>query len=156
VATNSFIYAVKDYAVVMRGKAPTFHTGGFDGDEDDEDLQVRYWSICKIAIPSSKTVSCVHDAEATLDEQGRYVVLVAPDRPTGTGFDYLDFGPGPMGLLALRNMLPSPSFYNMSVQNVKYEANDTEIRATLGEFYPDTRYCKISTIEDQGVEECFL
>jgi hypothetical protein len=152
VTTDSLIHPVKGYAVVMRGKAPTFHSGDFDNDEDP---QVRYWSVCKMSLPSTKTVSCLNDAEATLDAQGRYVILVAPERPTGNGFDYMNFGPGPIGILALRNMLPSPEFYNMSVQNVNFGAGDAEIRATLGEFYPDTRYCEISTIEDQGVEECF-
>jgi hypothetical protein len=140
----------------MRGKAPTFHSGDFRYEEDEEPPQVRYWSVCKMSLPSTKTVSCLHDDEATLDDQGRYVILVAPERPsTGTGFDYMNFGPGPIGILALRNMLPSPAFYNTSVQNVGFGAGDSEIRQTLGEFYPDTRYCEISTIENQGVEACF-
>jgi hypothetical protein len=146
----SLIFPVKGYTVVARGKAPTFLNDGHA-----EKPQVRYWSMCKLSLPSTKTVSCLTDEDAILDSEGRYVIVVAPDRPSGTGFDYLNFGPGPIGILALRNMLPSPEFYNMSVQNVNNADADTVIRRKLAEFYPETVYCSIATIEEQGVEACF-
>jgi hypothetical protein len=148
-ATDSLIFPVKGYTVVVRGKAPTFPNG------IEENPQVRYWSMCKLSLPSTKTVSCLTDEDAILDSQGRYVIVVAPKRPSGAGFDYMSFGPGPIGVLALRNMLPSPEFYNMSVQNVNSEDDDSEIRRKMGEFYPETVYCAKATIEDQGVEACF-
>jgi hypothetical protein len=149
-ATVSLVFPVKGYAVVVRGMAPTFDNGG-----DEENPQVRYWSMCQLALPSTKTISCLKDEDAILDSQGRYVIVVAPERPSGIGFDFLSFGPGPIGVLALRNMLPSPKFYNMSVQNVNSEDDDSEIRRKLGIFYPETVYCPIATIEDEGVHECF-
>jgi hypothetical protein len=152
--TDSLIYPVKGYAVVARGKAPTFLNGDIQ-DIEDENPQVRYWSMCKMSLPSTKTGACLTDVDATLDSQGRYVIVVASDRPSGTGFDYLNFGPGPIGILALRNMLPSEEFFPMSVQNATFEDGDSGIREKLKEFYPETVYCKIATIEDEGVEECF-
>ena len=100
-------------------------------------------------------MSCVTDEDAFLDSEGRYEMVVAPERPSGNGFDYLNFGPGPIGVLALRNMLPSPEFYNTSVQNVNSEDDDSAIRSKLGVFYPETVYCPIATIVDQGVQVCF-
>jgi hypothetical protein len=148
-ATVTGIFPVTGHAVVVRGKAPTFPNGV------EKDPQVRYWSLCKLSIPSTKTVSCLQDEEVALDAEGRYVILVAPERPSGTGFDYLNFGPGPLGSLAFRHMLPSHEFFSKSVQNIKNGDAQYAIRRKMGEYFPDTVYCPIATIEKQGVEKCF-
>jgi hypothetical protein len=148
-ATDSGIFPVMGYVVVVRGKAPTFPNGV------EEDPQVRFWSLCKLSIPSTKTVACLQDEEVTLDSEGRYVIVVAPERPSGTGFDYLNFGPGPLGSLAFRHMLPSDSFFPRSVHNIQNGDDESQIRRKMGEFYPDIVYCPKKTIEKQGVEACF-
>jgi hypothetical protein len=148
-ATDNGIYPVRGYAVVLRGKAPTFPNGV------EENPQVRYWSLCKLSIPSTKTVACIQDDEVSLDSEGRYVIVVAPERPSGTGFDYLNFGPGPLGSLAFRHMLPSDDFFKRSVQHIQNGDDKFTIRMKMGEYYPDIVYCPVDTIETIGVEKCF-
>jgi hypothetical protein len=149
VAAEDGIFPVLGHVVVVRGKAPTFANGLV------EKPQVRYWSLCKLSIPSTKTVACLQDEEVALDDQGRYVIVVANERPRGTGFDYLNFGPGPLGSLAFRHMLPSNEFFPKSVMNVQNGDDEATIRRKMGEYFPEAVYCKKSTIERQGVEACF-
>ena len=137
------------YIVVVRGKAPTFANG------NETNPQVRYWGFCKLAIPSSKTVDCLRDEEITLDEQGRYNIVVASTRPPGEGFDFLNSGPSDDGALTLRNMLPSASFYPMSVQNVNSEDDEDTVRAKMKEYFPEKVYCTLEMFLNQGIDACF-
>jgi hypothetical protein len=149
VATEDGIFPVMGYVVVVRGKAPTF------ANRLEKDPQVRYWSLCKLSIPSTKTVACLQDEEVSLDSEGRYVIVVANERPSGAGFDYLNFGPGPLGSMAFRHMLPSDEFFPKSVMNIQNGDDESTIRKKMGEYFPDAVYCKKSTIERHGVEACF-
>ena len=52
-------------------------------------------------------------------------------------------------------MLPSQEFYEASVQNVDYNDNERTIMRKMGEYFPETKYCLVSLIEDEGVAACF-
>lgn len=161
--------------VVLRGKLPST-TKTYHGDAVVNASQLRYWSICTNEQFTSATNYCLYDEEITqFDKDGFYTIVVAnkDDRPNnaiescgitylqqserGDGFytvpknspDYdaaKDNGHSDLGLLLVRNLLPSADF-KQSLQNVTTNGTEKDI---LGDFAPDITYTTKAEFEALG------
>ena len=149
--------AIQDYGVVVRAKAPTYATGSIFNNTTPNP-QVRFWSICKFSLPSTNTDACLADYQIPLNSVGNYTIVISPTEPNqpstpGQFFSWLPHGPTLVGVIALRNMIPSEDFYEMSVQNVDTLTLDSA-RENMGPYYPEARYCPLATIES-NIDDCF-
>jgi hypothetical protein len=140
---NKYVYAYlsREFGSVamIHVKVPTTpHT--FDGESRMGAGQLRYWSLCS---GNRLTIAygCQVDEQLRLDRR-RYATIAvstAADRPANAsrrcGIEWIPWGPDPKGIVAIRNMLPSPSFHH-AIQN---STPGTE-RETMGPYYPRVTY----------------
>ena len=140
--------------VVVRGLAPTYPSDAMPAEKAD----VKYWSVCKFGLPSTKTISCGSDDEVPLDGEGRYTFVVSDprDRPANAtladGVFWLPWGPEPTGVVGLRNIAPSDDFYPKSVQAI---GPGDAVEDVLAEFCPGITQCTTEQFEAGGADGVF-
>lgn len=144
---------------VVRGKAPSFPDTRAGVSAIEPDRQVRYWSMCQNDLVSPyPVVACAADFQTRVDDDGWYTFVVgAPeDLPASDStVTVLPWGSTdvPKKVLILRNMLPSPDFYPMSVQ--ASQSGDIDPAVSMGPYYPTVAYCSASTFAARGYHGCF-
>ena len=147
-------------ALVIQAKAPrTPHTLGGNAVMDDQ-VDLRYWSICKgRSIADGATDSCLFDEQVPKDTKGRYTIVVStPEaRPsnakTECGVAWMAWGVGDGidnphgGILVHRHMKPSAAFFSHSLWATKVPGDEREV---LGDYYPELNYQGKSAFEARG------
>lgn len=126
---------------LLRAKAPNFRDkkGVTFGQE-----QMRYWSICQNEFVTQRYTDCSADKDTVLDADGYFTVAVSDtaERPTqatsAQGITWLPWGAYPDGLLLYRQMLVDDNFK----QAIKRVPQGTDINDVMGEFAPQTTYCR--------------
>lgn len=126
---------------LLRAKAPSFRdkTGVAFGKE-----QMRYWSICQNQFLTQRYTDCSADKDTVLDADGYFTVAVSDtvERPTHAtsahGITWLPWGAYPDGILLYRQMLVDDNFK----QAIKRVPQGTDINEVMGEFAPQTTYCR--------------
>ncbi len=143
--------------LVLQAKAPkTPRTRA--GAKVMEAGELRYWSICKYrSLADTAVDSCLYDEQVPLDANGRYTIVIssAAQRPANAraecGVAWMDWGQGGFenpdgGFLAYRHMLPSPDF----AKSLFATRKPGDEQATLGEYYPASRYLSRADFEGRG------
>lgn len=158
---NAYLGAIAAHApgrvLVVRGTAPTTPDTQA-GESPATPSQLRYWSFCtneyRKPYPAS---SCVIDADAPLDAEGRYTIVVstAADRPsnatTGNGVAWVDWGSTSVNMLmAVRHMLPADDF----TENVFNVAPGQLASEVMGEYTPVVSTCTTAAFEAGGAGAC--
>ncbi len=121
---------------------------------------MRYWSICSYELFSQKVAGCLFDQTLKTDSAGNYVIAVSrsADRPSNAnaacGYNWIqwsDNGDGNGntndGFIALRNLLPDPSF-GQSVQNAALLGIGAPL--TMGAYLPAISYSSVSAFQARG------
>ena len=117
-------------------------------------LQLRYWSLCNniyrkpwpvVANPEpggGVDYGCAYDDETTLDSDGNYAYVVAPEGKQaaveaagGTFVPLSATQPKARQLLILRNMLPNDDFL-YAVQDAPQNGDPASAAAAMGDYYP--------------------
>jgi hypothetical protein len=148
--------------IVVRGKAATVPSGTSPVPWPQPSLQLRYWSLCNnvyrkpwpvVANPEpggSVAYGCAADDATTLDANGNYAFVVAPERQRaaveaagGTFVPLSATQPKARQLLILRNMLPNEGFTN-AIQTAPQNGNPTSTAAAMGAFYPRAYRCTLA------------
>lgn len=124
--------------LAFRGRGPTFPKT-FAGQRRMGRGQVRYWSLCTNG-HGGQFYDCRADDQIPL-RRGRYLIAIstAAARPSNAtrrcGVAWIAAGPDPQSILALRHILPAPTF-----AHAIHTAEPGTEEATLGGFYPRGRY----------------
>ena len=152
VTRYGFTYLSQAYGkvYVVHGKMPrTPRTWDGDPAPMNQDVDMRYWSLCtSTAPPIGNTVDCVTDenVQPIVDKQGNYSVVVsrATERPANAiekcGVTWMEYGTGDgipggskdFGVVINRHTLVNPKFQN-SWFNVKKVHGEAE---ALGSYLP--------------------
>jgi len=145
---------------ILRGKAPitpkTYRRDPFM----DEDVDMRYWSISATeSFATTKVVDGAYDEQIPLDPDGFYTVVISreEDRPRNArdknGVKWLSWGENgdgaghpDDGMVAIRNMLPSPDFGH-ALQDV---TAPEELDSVLGDYKPVVQYMSTEDFEALG------
>lgn len=149
-ADNSYVYTalsqtLADLAVV-RARMPSRALQDGAGAP-----QVRYWSLCTASIEYNSTFACMADADARLDADGYYnvVISVKEKRPANAdadhGFNWLDFGRAEPSYPMFRYLSPASSFAQ-APQNY-FSGGYTALSQLMGSFYPQVTYCSKSMFD---------
>lgn len=141
---NGFMYAKtqKEYGdlVVVRGRMPRFTTQS----SADPMPQVRFLSFCQYGSSSTRVHGCIADHQLPLDAAGYYTVVISKDtlRPSGLPsiFGWLPSGPETNTLVAVRELLASPTF----TQSIQMAPSGTG-NGREG-YTPLVTYCSIPTL----------
>lgn len=137
--------------LVLEGTAPrTPRTEA--GNEQMEEGDLRYWSLCTNDRPSTRVVGCVFDEHVPLRAGRRYTVVVSQpgDRPANArpecGVAWLPWGADPESLVILRHMLPNPGFAQ-AIQQIPDLGREQE---TMGEYLPSGNHTTTAEFETRG------
>lgn len=150
---NAFAYikTERSYGEVLlvRGLPPS-HTGDGRGSNPP---QVRYWSLCHYGFNTQKVYGCVPDADAALDSEGRYTLVVSRDAPPplatrALGFNTLPFGPERIGTLTMRELLAHPTFAEAILRTDFGEAG----AASRGVYQPKATYCSRAVFDASAAQ----
>jgi hypothetical protein len=159
--------------VVVTGKAPTFAPGSHPSPWPAQGEDVRYWSMCigvltrlvplvANKLPGGGTdYGCRADEATTLNAAGDYTYVIGSESQRAAisrvpGVTFLPFSTAhPVGpyLLALRYLLPSPSFTH-SPQGVKQADDPAAVAAVMGPYYPRAVVCPLATLTAHGPQAC--
>jgi hypothetical protein len=148
--------------IVVRGKAATAPSGSSPVPWPQSSLQLRYWSLCNnvyrkpwpvVANPQpggGVDYGCAADDATTLDGDGNYAFVVAPERQRaaieaagGTFVPLSATQPRARQLLILRNMLPNAGFGN-AVQDAAQDGDPASAAQAMGAFYPRAYRCTLA------------
>jgi hypothetical protein len=144
--------------LVLTGRMPTTPATHDRNAFARGDTQLRYWSLCQNESIASGRVSseCLYDETVPTDRDRRFTVVVSlpEDRPTNAtrrcGVAWLDWGTTgdgfarPRGgLLAMRNMLPDPSFTHAPA-NVTVPGTEAQV---MGDYLPTGTYTSKTAFE---------
>jgi len=138
--------------LVTRMRAPTFPDTR-DGAKRMRSGQLRYFSMCENEFLSQRFIACRADDQTVVDRDGfaTYVMSTPAQRPaTATarcGVTWLPWGPFRSGLLIYRHMLPAAGF-SQAIQRAEW-GNEA---ATMGEYYPASRYYADASAYDREVD----
>jgi hypothetical protein len=157
--------------VVVRGKAASSPSGSSPVPWPQAGLQLRYWSLCNniyrkpwpvVANPQpggNVDYGCAADDATTLDGEGNYAYVVAPERQRaavqaagGTFVPLSATQPRARQLLILRNMLPNAGF-TTAVQAAPQDGNPASAAAAMGAFYPRAYRCTLAEFRS-GAAAC--
>ncbi|HEY5332789.1 MAG TPA: hypothetical protein VIJ21_04520 [Solirubrobacterales bacterium] len=160
---NAYVSAlfrpVAGKVVVVRGKAPTTPPGTSPVPWPQQDLQLRYFSLCNnvylspwpvVANPTAgggTEYGCAADFETKLNVAGEYAYVVAKpgqrkavEAAGGTFIPLSTTQPHARQILILRNMLPDESF-TYAVQDAPQDAEPASTAAAMGAYYPRAYRC---------------
>jgi hypothetical protein len=151
--------------IVVRGKAASVPAGTSPVPWPQENLQLRYFSLCNnvyrkpwpvVANPrpgGGVEYGCAADDATKLDRAGNYAFVVAPERQRaaieaagGTFVPLSTTQPRARQLLILRNMLPNESFA-YAIQSAPQNGDPTPTAAAMGDFYPRAYRCTLAQFE---------
>jgi hypothetical protein len=172
---NAYVSAlfrpVAGKVVVVRGKAPTTPSGTSPVPWPEQDLQLRYFSLCNnvyrspwpvVADPVSgggTEYGCAADLETRLNAAGEYAYVVAmPDQRTaveaagGTFIPLSTTQPHARQILIFRNMLPNETFTH-AVQDAPQNAEPAGAARAMGAYYPRAYRCTLAQFE-AGARDC--
>ncbi len=157
--------------IVVRGKAATVPAGTSPVPWPQPSLQLRYWSLCNniyrqpwpvVANPlpgGGVDYGCAADDVTTLDADGNYAFVVAPERQQaaveaagGTFVPLSATQPRARQLLILRNMLPNESF-GYAVQDAPQDGNPAAAAEAMGDYYPRAYRCTLAQFK-AGSSQC--
>ncbi len=157
--------------IVVRGKAATSPPGTSPVPWPQASLQLRYWSLCNniyrkpwpvVANPQpggGVDYGCAADDATTLDADGDYAYVVAPERRQadveaagGTFVPLSATKPKARQLLILRNMLPNDDF-DYAIQNAPQNGDPASAAAAMGEYYPRAYRCTLTQFK-AGSPQC--
>ncbi|MBK5220362.1 MAG: hypothetical protein JJE35_11340 [Thermoleophilia bacterium] len=158
---SALFHPLAGTVIVVRGKGATTPPGSTPVPWPQASLQLRYWSLCNnvyrkpwpvVANPQpggGVTYGCAADDATTLDADGNYAFVVAPERQRaaveaagGTFVPLSATQPKARQLLILRNMLPNEGFAD-SIQSAPQNGNPTSTAAAMGAFYPRAYRCTL-------------
>jgi hypothetical protein len=159
--------------LVIRAKAPSTPKGTTPVPWPTTRYDMRYWSICDDLEPSPTPVvinrlhagqvdeGCRDDNQIALDRSGDYTIVVGTEAQRGAiaripDTTYLPFSsaaPTAVHKLALRNMLPVPTFLH-AVQDVPADGNSASAEAVMGPYYPRSGFCSLTTLAKSGPDAC--
>lgn len=162
--------------VVMRALMPTTSSGTspqvWPGGKD-----LRYWSICnyvhKAPYPAVETViggkgskvfGCTNDNTTALTKGVATIVVSLPADKKAIakrlkkipGTTWLPMSPKygqTQELLAVRNMLPNPSFIQ-SATNISTTGDPAAALDVMGKYYPEVGMCSVKTFLKSGAAGC--
>ncbi|MGD9734275.1 MAG: hypothetical protein AB7V58_01510 [Solirubrobacterales bacterium] len=172
---NAYVSAlfrpVAGKVLVVRGKAPTTPPGTSPVPWPQQDLQLRYFSLCNNVYRSPWPVvanplagggaeyGCAADFETKLNAAGEYAYVVARpgerqavEAAGGTFIPLSTTQPHARQILILRNMLPNESFEH-AVQNAPQNADPAGAARAMGAYYPRTYRCTLAQFE-VGARTC--
>ncbi|MDX6653526.1 MAG: hypothetical protein QOH18_218 [Solirubrobacterales bacterium] len=157
--------------VVVRGKAATTPAGESPVPWPQNDLQLRYWSLCNniyrspwpvVANPESgggTEYGCKADFETQLSAASEYAYVVgkpgqaaAIERAGGTFIPLSTTQPHARQILIFRNMLPNESF-KFAVQDAPQTNSPEETAAAMGAYYPRAYRCTLTQFK-AGAAAC--
>ena len=157
--------------VVVRGKGATVPAGTSPVPWPQASLQLRYWSLCNniyrkpwpvVANPEpggGVDYGCAYDGETTLDSEGNYAYVVAPEGKQaavesagGTFVPLSATQPKARQLLILRNMLPNDDFL-YAVQDAPQNGDPASAAAAMGDYYPQAYRCTLAQFK-AGAPQC--
>ncbi|MDX6666988.1 MAG: hypothetical protein QOK04_368 [Solirubrobacteraceae bacterium] len=151
---NSYLYATisrtHGQVVIVRFRAPPF-ADTRPGPPRMPASNMRYWSMCQNQTASQRFIACRPDDRSVKTHDGfvTYAVSVPEQRPAnatdGCGVNWLPWGPTSDGTLIYRNMLPERSF----PQAIQF-AKPTDEVATMGDYFPVSRYYSTADFEQLG------
>lgn len=113
---------------------------------------LRYWSLCSNDPATQRFVACANDDRAVVGGDGfaTFVVSTPANRPANArracGVNWLPWGPNARNVLIYRHMLPSPAFYDRSIQRAQFEHE----AATMGDYFPVSSYVTKAQAEASG------
>lgn len=159
--------------VVVTAKAPTFAPGSHPSPWSARGEDVRYWSMCVgVGIRLVPTVAnklpgggadygCRADEATRLNAAGDYTYVIGSESQRAAisrvpGVTFLPFStthPTGLYLLALRNMLVSPSFAH-SPQGIAQADDPAAAAAVMGPYYPRAAVCPLATLTAKGPQAC--
>jgi hypothetical protein len=159
--------------VVVTAKAPTFAPGSHPSPWPAPGEDVRYWSMCvgvlirhtplvANKLPGGGTdYGCRADEATRLNAAGDYTYVIGSESQRAAisrvpGVTFLPFStthPAGPYLLALRNVLVSPSFTH-SPQNVVQASDPAAAAAVMGPYYPRAAVCPLATLTAHGPQAC--
>lgn len=182
-ATNSFFPNVNNAyvsalfrpvpgtVVVVRGKAPRTPAGTSPVPWPQEELQLRYFSLCNnvyrspwpvVANPApggTTEYGCAADFETKVNAAGEYVYVVAPpgqrkavEAAGGTFLPLSTTQPRTRQILIFRNMLPNESFAH-AVQNAPQNGKPVGAARAMGDYYPRAYRCTLAQFQ-VGARAC--
>ena len=160
---NAYVSALfrprRGEVIVVRGKAASSPAGSSPAPWPQDDLDLRYWSLCNnvyrrpwpvVANPLSGgrvDYGCADDDETKVDARGRYAFVVAPESQRtavkaagGTFVPYSSTQPNARQVLIFRNMLPNATFTH-AVQNVDPDGSPSSAAKAMGAYYPRAYRC---------------
>ncbi|GAB7042476.1 MULTISPECIES: hypothetical protein [Catenuloplanes] len=163
----------RDEVMVVRGKAPSHIAGRSPAPWPRDGIDVRYWSMCsgltdfKLSTVVNEDADgnalygCAYDDETALDADGFYTYVIGPEstRPQISGTDGLTFLPTSQRtprtehVLIIRNMVPVDGFAE-SILQVPYGSGAAAAADIMGDYYPVSGVCSISTLTGNGAEAC--
>lgn len=159
--------------LVVRGKAPAGTTGDRARPWPDPKAQVRYWSMCNnlwwgpgevVANPrpdGTVDTGCRTDSDTLLAADGTYTYVVGREEQRAAvesvpGVTFLPLSaatPTDKHLLILRNMLADPGFTE-AIQQVPAGSGPARTAEVMGDHYPRTAYCDLTSLTASGPEAC--
>lgn len=157
---NAYVSRGFGQVLTLTGTLPSTPRTLDGAQRTDENVDMRYWSMCtNESIATTRVTGCLFDEEIPVDAAHRYTIVASlpADRPANAteacGIAWLPLpadgdgaGHTEDGYLILRNMLPSNTFGH-SVQDTKVPGDE---RAVMGEYLPEGKYSSKSEFEAQG------
>jgi hypothetical protein len=163
---NAYVSALYRVApgqvVVVRGHAPTSPSGTSPVPWPQAGMQLRYWSLCNNlyhkpwpvvanALPGGGVdYGCVADDATTLDANGDYTYVVAPESARaaveaagGTFVPLSAKQPRARQVLIFRNMLPAADFPD-AVQAAPQDGHPSSTASAMGAYYPRAYRCTLA------------
>jgi hypothetical protein len=155
--------------VVIRAKAPT--TPGGELPVPWPAGQLRYWSLCTyVPVPPLPVVTntlpdgsvdtgCRADTQTSLDSSGYYTFALGTEAQRAAigaipGVTFVPFSTKyastPHQVL-LRNLIPN---FPKAVQNVPANFSPASAVAVMGDYYPRTAVCSLTTLTNGGPTAC--
>lgn len=161
---SALVRPAGDSVVVVRGRAPAAPAGTSPVPWPQEDLQLRYWSLCNNIYRSPWPVvanpllggrveyGCAIDDAVRLDADGAYTFVVgrreqqrAIEAAGGTYVPWSTTQPRARQVLILRNMLPNSTF-GFAVQDVPQDGDPASAATAMGDYYPRAYRCTLDEL----------
>lgn len=158
---STYISQKFNNVLVIKGKLPKTPASGHDWVKGNYDM--RYWSLCtNEGLVTTRFSDCIYDSDVITDDQRNFTVVISTkvNRPANAtkecGVNWLDWGDSgdgagnkEIGLLILRNILPSKAF-KPSIQNIP---SMDGVGDFMGPYYPNSRYTDRKDFENIGCND---
>ncbi|MEU6444101.1 hypothetical protein [Streptomyces sp. NPDC047046] len=159
--------------LVVRGKAPIAPVGNRARPWPDPKAQLRYWSMCDnlwwgpgevVANPlpdGTVDPGCRADLDTRLAADGTYTYVIGTEEqratiekiPDATFLPLSAATPTAKHVLILRDMLAAADFAE-AIQQVPAGSGPADTARVMGDYYPRTAYCDLTTLTASGADAC--